>query len=80
LIFAVIIIVVFYFLMIRPQRNKQNQQRKLLSELKPGDRVITIGGLYGEVDSVDEETVVLIVESGAKIRVVRQGIARKRSQ
>jgi preprotein translocase subunit YajC len=79
----VIIIVIFagavYFLMIRPQRNQQKRQQKLLSELNPGDQVITVGGMYGEIESLDEVSVVLKVESGAKIRVSRASIAGKRS-
>lgn len=78
----VIILVIFalavYFITIRPQRNRQAQQRKLLGALNPGDRVITSGGIYGEIESLDEESVVLKVESGAKIRVSRQSIAGKR--
>jgi preprotein translocase subunit YajC len=78
LVFVVVIIVVFYFLMIRPQRNRQNQQRKMLDQLKVGDHVTTVGGVFGEVDSLEEETVVLKVESG-KIRVSRQSIAMVRT-
>jgi preprotein translocase subunit YajC len=80
----VIIIVIFaaaiYFFMIRPQRNQQKRQQKLLSELGPGDQVITSGGIYGEIESLDENSVVLKVESGAKIRVARASIAGKRSE
>ena len=80
----VIIIVIFgaaiYFLMIRPQRNQQKRQQKLMSELTPGDRVITVGGIYGEIESLDDNSVVLKVESGAKIRVARASIAGKRSE
>lgn len=75
LIFLVVIIAVFYFLMIRPQRTRQNQQRKMLNELKPGDRIVTLGGIYGEIESLSEGSVVLKIESGAKIRVSRQSIA-----
>jgi preprotein translocase subunit YajC len=80
----VIIIVIFaaavYFLMIRPQRNQQKRQQKLLNDLSPGDRVITVGGIYGEIESQDDNSVVLKVESGAKIRVSRTSIAGKRSE
>jgi preprotein translocase subunit YajC len=80
----IIIIVIFaaavYFLMIRPQRNQQKKQQKLLSELSAGDRVITAGGIYGEIDSIDDDSVVLKVESGAKIRVMRTSIAGKRPE
>lgn len=78
-IIVVVFILAYYLLMIRPQRNRQKQQRKQLSELKPGDQVITMGGIYGEIDSMDEESVVLKVESGAKMRVAKSSIAGKRS-
>ncbi len=79
IIYAVFFGLIIYFLMIRPQRNKQKQQRKLMSELQPGDQVITMGGIYGEIDSQDEESVVIKVESGAKIRITKQSILGKRS-
>ena len=77
-IIVVVIVAVFYLFMIRPQANQRKQQRKLMTELKPGDQVIGAGGIYGEIESVDEDTVVLKVESGAKIRVAKQSIAVKR--
>jgi preprotein translocase subunit YajC len=77
-IIVVVIIGVFYLFMIRPQANQRKQQQKLMSELNPGDQVIGAGGIYGEIESVDADTVVLKVESGAKIRVAKQSIAVKR--
>ncbi len=80
----IIIIVIFgaavYFFMIRPQRNQQKRQQKLLSDLTPGDQVITTGGIYGEIESLDENSVVIKVESGARIRVIKTSIAGKRSE
>lgn len=78
IIFILIIIAAFYFFMIRPQSSRRKQQEKLLSDLKPGDQIITTAGIYGEVDSVDQDSVVIRVEGGTKIRVARQAIAGKR--
>ncbi len=78
-VLIVVIIVVFYFLMIRPQSNRRKEQQKLMSELKPGDQVMTTGGIYGEIESLDQDSIVLKIESGAKIRVARQSIAGKRT-
>jgi len=75
IIFILIIIALFYFVAIRPQSTRRKQQQKLLSELKPGDRVILTNGIYGEVESLDQDSIVIKVESGAKIRVTRQSIA-----
>jgi preprotein translocase subunit YajC len=77
IIFMVVLFGIFYFFIIRPQQKRQREQQKLLTELKPGDRVITIGGIMGRIESIKDDSVVLKVESGATIRVVRNGIAGK---
>jgi preprotein translocase subunit YajC len=59
----------WYFLMIRPQRKKTKEHETLMKELRPGSKVITMAGIYGEVDSVGEDTVVLKLEDGAKMKV-----------
>lgn len=79
-IFLVLIFGVFYFLIIRPQRKKQKDQQELLSNLRTGDRVITIGGIYGRIESLREDSVILKIESGATIRVARRGIAGKQEE
>jgi preprotein translocase subunit YajC len=79
-VFMVLLFGIFYFFIIRPQRKRQQEQQRLLSDLKPGDRVITIGGIYGRIESIREDSVVLKVESGATIRVVRNGIAGKQEE
>ena len=64
----------FYFLLIRPQRKKQNDHRMLIDELQKGDKVITIGGIYGEIDAVDEQELILRVEDGNKLKLLRTSI------
>ncbi len=78
IVFLVLIIVMFYFLIIRPQQRRQQEHDKLLSSLGPGDKVITIGGIFGEIDSLSEDSVVLRTEDGGLLRVARNGIAAKR--
>lgn len=73
-IFLVLIFAVFYFLMIRPQRNRQKQQRQMMGGLKRGDQVVAAGGIYGQIDGIDEETVLLKVESGVTIRVAKSSV------
>jgi preprotein translocase subunit YajC len=80
IIFLVLIFAVFYFLLIRPQRKRQKQQQQLMEELKRGDRVITAGGIYGVIDSVSEDSVIIKVESGATMRVSKSSVALKREQ
>ncbi|NLX82662.1 MAG: preprotein translocase subunit YajC [Clostridiales bacterium] len=57
----VLIIGVFYFLMIRPQRKKDKKVKEMLANLKPGDRVCTIGGIYGTIKGLREDDVILSV-------------------
>jgi preprotein translocase subunit YajC len=66
---------VWYFLMIRPQRKRTKEHEALTKELGRGSRVITVGGIYGEVDSIAEDTLVLKLEDGAKMKVAKGGIA-----
>lgn len=80
IIFLVLIFAIFYFLLIRPQRKRQKQQQELMEALKRGDRVITAGGVYGVVESVSEDSVVIKVESGATMRVAKSSVAIKRDQ
>ena len=53
-------IVVFYFLLIRPQRKKDKQVKDMLAALKPGDRICTIGGIYGTIQSIKEDTITIV--------------------
>ena len=80
IIMLVLLAAMVYFLMVRPLRQREKQHDRLVMYLEKGDRVITAGGMYGEVDSVDEDSVVLIVESGAKVRVTKGGVLRRESE
>jgi len=80
IIFLVLIFGVFYFLIIRPQRRRQKQHDELMQELKRGDRVITTGGIYGVIESLSDDSVVLKIESGATIRVARDSVAGQRER
>ena len=74
IVFGAVIIGAWYFLMIRPERRKTKEHETLVKELKAGSRVITMAGIYGEVDSVGEDTVVLKLEDGAKMKVSKASI------
>lgn len=77
IIFFVAIFAMIYFLMIRPRRKQQKEQEELTKELRRGDKVITSGGIYGQIESISEDTVVLTIESGATMRVARASILGK---
>jgi len=80
IIFLVLIFAMFYFLMIRPQRKRQKEHRQLIEELQRGDRVVTAGGIYGVIETISEDSVVIKVESGATMRVAKDSVALKRER
>ena len=67
--------VIFYFLTIRPQSKRQKQLQNMLSNLKKGDKVVTVGGIHGVIQSVKEKTVIVRVDDLAKMEFSRQAIA-----
>ncbi len=73
----ILIFVVIYFFMMRPQAKKQKETKKMLDELKPKEKIITIGGIYGEVDSVKNNIVVIKIGKDTKIEVKKSAIASK---
>ncbi len=75
----VLMIVGFYFLLIRPQRNRQRAQQALLASLEVGDDVMTTGGIFGTIIEIDDDEGYVIVEiaPGTRVRMVRQGIAQR---
>ena len=80
LIFLALIFGVFYFLMIRPQRKRQKDHEQLVQELRKGDKVITAGGIYGQIESLDQDSIVLKIESGATIRIARASVIGQREK
>jgi preprotein translocase subunit YajC len=76
-IFLILLFGMFYFLIIRPQRKRQQRHQQLMDALQPGDRIITIGGIHGKIESMTEENIILKVESGATMRMSRNAVAYK---
>ncbi len=71
---------VFYFMLIRPQRKRQTQHKELVTGLKRGDNIVTAGGIYGEIDSIGDTSIVLTLEDGGKIRLAKSSIVNKRAK
>ena len=67
----------FYFLLIRPQQRRTRAQRELSSELGIGDEVLTLGGMYGVIKDVDDDSVTVEISPGTNVRMLKQGIARR---
>jgi preprotein translocase subunit YajC len=80
IIFIVVIFGLMYFVLIRPQRKRQKEHQQLVEELQKGDRVVTAGGIYGQVESVSDDSVVIKIESGATMRVAKGSVALKRER
>ena len=72
----VLIFVVFYFFIIRPQRKKEDDRKKMVEAVKKGDKVITIGGLYGNVTQVDDTSLLVQVDTNVKLRIEKTAVAR----
>jgi preprotein translocase subunit YajC len=70
-----LIIAVFYFLIIRPQNKKQKETQKMLSALKKGDKIVTIGGMHGTIQSVKESTVIVRVDDNVKLEFNRSAVS-----
>ena len=76
----VAIIAIFYFLILRPQNRKQKETQKMISALKKGDRVVTIGGIHGVIQSVKESTVIVKVDENVKLELNRSAVSNVVSQ
>ncbi|WP_319415265.1 preprotein translocase subunit YajC [Marispirochaeta aestuarii] len=70
-----LVILIFYFLIIRPQNKRQKEAKKMLDALKKGDRVASIGGIRGVVQSVKEDTVIVKVDDATKLEFSKNAIA-----
>ena len=75
-IMLILIFVVMWFFMIRPQRKQQKELQAFRDSLKKGDKVVTIGGIYGTVCEIKEESVLIEVDNNVKIRVSKQVLVK----
>lgn len=70
-----LVILIFYFFIIRPQNKKQKETKNMLAALKKGDKVVTIGGIRGIIQSVKEDTVIIKIDDNAKMEFSRNAVA-----
>ncbi len=70
----VFIFIIFYYVMVRPQRRRQMEQQKLISALKTGDKVVTASGIHGLISNVKETTVILKVADNVKIEIEKSAV------
>lgn len=71
----VIIFAIFYFILIRPQQKKVKEHKKMVEELKKGDKIVTSGGIYGMVEGVGVNTLTVKIAEGTKVKIARSSVA-----
>ena len=71
----VLIILIFYFLMIRPQKKRDKEAKAMLAAMKKGDKVVTIGGIHGTIVMVKDNTVIIKVDDSARIEFSKNAIS-----
>lgn len=76
IIYLVALVAIFYFMIIRPQQQRQKQHQQLINNLKPEVNIITLGGILGKVVKVNDTTVVLKIAENVKIEVLKSAIAQ----
>ena len=66
---------IFYFMLWKPQKKQQQERQDLLNSLKKGDKIITIGGIYGTITDISEKTVKVEIAEGVEITMVRSAVS-----
>ncbi|MER1986021.1 MAG: preprotein translocase subunit YajC [Solibacillus sp.] len=72
----IIMFVAMWFILIRPAQKRQKATTQMQNELKRGDRVVTVGGLHGEVDAIEDTVVYLKIDDNTRVKFERQAIGR----
>jgi preprotein translocase subunit YajC len=71
----ILMFAIFYFLLIRPQQKKAKEHREMLGAIKSGDKIITSGGIYGEITGIDANAVTIEIAPKVRIKVTRESIS-----
>jgi preprotein translocase subunit YajC len=75
LLVIVALFVVFWLLLIRPQRRRQQAQEQMIANLRVGDEIVTAGGLYGDITAIEGDEVYVEIADGVEVRVARRAVA-----
>ena len=73
----ILMFVIFYFLLIRPQQKKTKEHRQMIADLKKGDRIITSGGLHGRITGLDESTLTVEIADKVRVKVARGNVGAR---
>jgi preprotein translocase subunit YajC len=76
----ILIGIVFYFFMIRPQTKKMKDQKNFIEAIKKGDKVVTIGGIHGKIADINEDTYLLEIENGVKMKIDKISVSLEASK
>ena len=79
IVILVLLFGMFYFLMVRPMRQREKKHDEMVQQLEVGDRVITAGGIYGEIQTITQDSIVIKIESGATMRVTKGSVLALRT-
>lgn len=79
-IWLAILVVAFYFLLIRPQRTRSKKAQELMTSLQRGDEVVTIGGIHGRIKDIREDVIIMTIASGVDIKINKSAVSKKASQ
>lgn len=71
--------VIFYFLILRPQKKRQKAQKDMLDSITRGDQIVTAGGFFGTVREVKDDSYILEVAEGVKVRILKNSVSMKRN-
>ena len=71
----VLFVAIFYFLILRPQKKKQQQHEKMLASINKGDTVVSAGGFYGKVSDVLDDSYIIEIAEGVKVRILKNSIS-----
>jgi preprotein translocase subunit YajC len=75
----ILMFVIFYFLLIRPQQKKTKEHRQMISDLKKGDRIVTSGGIHGRITGLDDQTLTVEIADKVRVKVARSNVGGRLS-
>ena len=78
-VWLAILVVAFYFLLIRPQRTRSKKAQELMTSLQRGDEVVTVGGIHGRIKDIREDVIIVTIASGVDIKINKSSVSRKAS-
>ena len=76
----ILIAIVFYFFMIRPQTKRMKDQKNFIENLKKGDKIVTVGGIHGKIAEINDDTFLMEIEGGVKMKIDRVSVSLEASK